>query len=165
MQKSQAALEFLTTYAWAFIVIVISISALYYFGIFDFDKYLPQKCLFPEQFKCLDFTLKPSSLMFRLVNNIGEDICVKSVEATNDANPPLACTFNSALQTQGSCSAGEFEWLHSAEKDFEFTTCTNGAYIPNEKAEVFVKMNYYSLNTPSKPIHLINGKINGRVTT
>lgn len=165
MRKSQAALEFLTTYAWAFIVIVISISALYYFGIFDFDKYLPQKCLFPEQFKCLDFTLKPTSLMFKLVNNIGEDICVKSVEVTNEANPPLSCDFNSVPHVKGDdCGVGEFEWLHSAEKDFEFTTCANGAYIPDEKTEVFVKINYYSFNTPSHPTHLINGKINGRVT-
>ena len=165
MQKSQAALEFLTTYAWAFIVIVVTISALYYFGIFDFDRYLPQKCIFPEQFKCLDFTLKPNSLMFKLVNNIGEDVCMKSVAVTNDANPPLTCTFNSSPHSRGVCAALEYEWDHAVEKDFEFTSCAKGAYIPDEKIEVKINLNYYSLNTPSKPIHSIYGKINGRVTT
>ena len=42
-KKSQAALEFLTTYAWAFLVIIIMIGALAYFGvwlnaIFNFSK-------------------------------------------------------------------------------------------------------------------------------
>ena len=41
--KSQAALEFLTTYVWAIMVMLIVIGALYYFGIFDFSKLLPQK--------------------------------------------------------------------------------------------------------------------------
>ena len=165
MQKSQAALEFLSTYAWAFIVITITISALYYFGIFDLQKYLPQKCIFPEQFKCLDFTLQPTSLHFKLVNNIGEDVCIKSVSVTNDASLPLTCTFNSLPHSQGACGALEYEWDHSVEKDFEFTSCTNGAYIPNEKIEVKINLNYYSLKTPSKPIHSIYGKINGRVIT
>lgn len=163
--KSQASLEFLTTYAWAFIVIAVTIGALYYFGIFDLGRYLPQKCTFPEQFKCLDFSLKPTSFLFKLVNNIGENVCVKSVQVTNDGSPPLSCTFNSAPHPQGACAASEFEWAYSVEKEFEFTSCSNGAYIPDERVEVKISIDYYALNTKSKPIHLINGKINGRVTT
>ena len=53
--RSQAALEFLTTYAWAFLMIVITIGALYYFGVFDLSRLTPSKCLFPSQFECIDF--------------------------------------------------------------------------------------------------------------
>lgn len=165
MRKSQASLEYLTTYGWAFIVIAITIGALYYFGIFDFDKYLPQKCIFPEQLKCLDFSLSPSTLKARLVNNLGEDICVKSVQITNDANPPIACSFDLAAHPQGSCSASEFEWVRSAENSITFLTCTGGAYIPDSRVEVKITIDYYAKNTPSKPVHSINGKINGRVTS
>ena len=35
MRKAQAALEFLTTYGWAFIVILIMIGALAYFGVLN----------------------------------------------------------------------------------------------------------------------------------
>ena len=162
--RSQASLEFLTTYAWAFLVIVITISALYYFGIFDFGRYLPQKCTFPDQFECLDFSLKPAVVRFKLVNNIGEDICVKSAVASNDANPPIACTFDTSTHAQGSCAASEIEWTHASEKDFELISCTGGAYLPDERAELKITMSYYAINTPSKPIHSINGKINGRVS-
>ena len=154
-KKSQAALEFLTTYAWAFIVIAITISALYYFGIFDFGKFLPQKCFFPSQFKCLDFALYPSQVKIKLVNNIGEDIKVTSLGITNDASPPVSCTL----------PATPFDWTHATEKEVIFNSCTGGAYIPDSRIELKVSMSYYAVNTPSKPIHTINGKMNGKVTS
>ena len=155
MVKSQAALEFLTTYAWAFVVISIAIGTLYYSGVFDFSKYLPQKCIFPSQFKCLDFSLKPTEVRVKLANNLGEDISVTSVQITNDANPPISCTPPLA----------PFDWAHGIVQDLIFTGCAGGAYIPDTRVELKISMNYYAVNTPSKPVHLINGKINGKVTS
>jgi hypothetical protein len=153
-KKSQAALEFLTTYAWAFIVISITVGSLYYFGIFDFGKYLPQKCIFPSQFKCLDFSLMPTEVKIKLTNNLGENIRVTSLQITNDANPPISCTSPSA-----------FDWVYGTERDITFTSCSGGAYIPDTRVELRVAINYYAINTPSRPIHTINGKINGKVTS
>ena len=59
--KSQASLEFLTTYAWAFLAIMIALGALYYFGVLDFAKFLPQECSFPSQFECNAFAFAGSS--------------------------------------------------------------------------------------------------------
>ena len=153
--KSQAALEFLTTYAWAFIVIAVTISALYYFGIFDFSKYLPQKCIFPSQLKCIDFSLLPSEVRLKLVNNLGEDIQIQSISITNDATVPISCTVNIT----------PIGWIHATQKDFTFKACSGGAYLPDERVELKVSMDYFAVNTPSHPIHKINGKINGKVTT
>ncbi len=165
MRKSQAALEFLTTYAWAFVVISISVGALYYFGVFDLGKYLPQKCVFPSQFKCLDFSLKPTEVKAKLINNIGEDICVRSFSITNDASSPVSCPVVTSSLQLGACSASEFEWERSEEQDLSFSSCAGGAYISGERVELKVSFSYYSLNTPSRPIHMVNGKINGRVST
>lgn len=151
--RSQAALEFLTTYVWAFFVIGVTIGALYYFGIFDFSKYLPQKCIFPSQFKCLDFSLKPSDVSIKLVNNLGEDIRVTALQITNDAVPPISCTPPSV----------PFDWAYSTEKDLSFAACSGGAYITGERVELKVSMSYYAVNTLSQPVHLVNGKINGKV--
>ena len=155
--KSQAALEFLTTYAWAFIVITITISALYYFGIFDFGKYLPQKCVFPSQFKCLDFNLKPSEVRIKLINNIGEDVQVTSMQVTNDATTPVSC--GSTTPTV------PFTWVQANPLDIDFSSCSGGGYLPDERVDLKVSLRYYAVNTPSHPIHLINGKINGKVTS
>jgi len=156
MNKSQAALEFLATYAWAFIVILITIGALYYFGIFDFAKYLPQKCIFPSQFRCLDFSLVSApakDVRLKLINNIGEDIRVTALQITDDSAPPISCTPNAS-----------FTWQYSKEKDIVFRNCNSGVYIRGEVVELKVSMSYYAVNTPSQPLHVINGKINGRVT-
>lgn len=157
MSKSQAALEFLTTYVWAFVVIAITIGALYYFGVFDFGKYLPQKCAFPSQFRCIDFSLTPSDIKAKLTNNLGEDVTVKSLQITNDASPPI-----------GSCSsiipAVPFDWAASADKELIFTGCSGGGYTADARIELKITMAYFAINTPSQPIHAINGKINGYVS-
>ena len=152
--RSQAALEFLTTYAWAFLVILISISALYYFGVFDFSKFLPQSCLFPSQFECLDYSFTGNQIRFRLINNIGEQISVTRFNLTNDASTPLACT-NPAVP---------FTWDNGLPMDFTFTNCQNGAFIKGERAEAKIRIQYYAINTPSQPRHNINGKITAVVT-
>ena len=152
--ESQAALEFMSTYAWAFIIISVTISSLYYFGIFDFGKYLPQTCVFPLQFKCLDFSLKPTETRVKLVNNLDEDIRVTSLQITNDATPPISCTAPAA-----------FDWTHATEQDIIFTSCTGGGYISDVRVELKVTMSYYAVNTPSHPLHLITGNINAKVTS
>jgi hypothetical protein len=152
--KSQAAFEFLTTYAWAFIVIMITIGALYYFGIFDIAQYLPQKCVFSSQLKCVDFALRPNQVILKLVNNLGEDIQVNTVQITNDANPPISCTAPAA-----------FSWPRATEKELVFSSCSGGAYIPDSRVELKVTLTYFAINTPSQPLHVVNGKIDGKVTS
>ncbi|MFC2016699.1 hypothetical protein ACFLUF_03190 [Chloroflexota bacterium] len=44
--KAQAALEFLTTYGWALVVILVMIGALAHFGILSPSKFLPERCNF-----------------------------------------------------------------------------------------------------------------------
>ena len=152
-KNSQAALEFLTTYAWAFLVITITIGALYSFGVLDFAKYLPQKCIFPSQFKCLDFSLRPSEVRIKLTNDIGEDVSVTSVRITNDANPAISCT----------APFVPIGWIHSADTEFVFSSCSGGAYIADSRVDLKITLQYYAVNTPSKPVHTIQGKVNGIV--
>lgn len=152
--KSQAAFEFLTTYAWAFLVITITIGALYYFGIFDFAKYLPQKCIFSSQLKCVDFALRPNEVRLKLVNNLGEDIQVNTVQITNDANPPISCAAPAA-----------FPWTRATEHELIFTPCSGGAYLPDSRVELRITLTYFAVNTPSQPLHVVNGKIDGKVTS
>lgn len=151
-KKSQSALEFLTTYVWAFAVIAVSIGTLYYFGIFDFGKYLPQKCVFPSQIKCIDFSLKPAEVRVRLANNLGEDITVTSLQITNDANTPISCT-----------PPAGFDWQHATEKEIIFTSCSGGGYIRDQRVELKISITYFAVNTQSRPLHSIKGKVDGKV--
>ena len=157
--KSQAALEFLVTYSWALLAILITIGALYYFGIFDFSKFLPEKCSFTSQLECIDFVMKGSpdnEVMIKISNNLGEPIDVESLSITNDASPPLSCT-PPITPISG--------WQPSEEKDLIFASCSDGNFIKNERVEAKITLVYYSPNTnpPNQPRHTVNGKITGKV--
>ena len=77
-RKGQAALEFLTTYGWAFIVILVMIGALSYFGVLNPQKLLPEKCLFEQSFGCVDYYATggdgSADLSFYLRNNLGTSL-------------------------------------------------------------------------------------------
>ena len=53
-KRSQAALEFLMTYGWAILVVLVAIGALAYFGVLSPDKFLPAKCTLQAGIACLD---------------------------------------------------------------------------------------------------------------
>ncbi len=151
-KKAQAALEFLTTYVWAFVIILITVGALYYFGVFDFAQFRPQECIFTSQFECLDFSFAGSEVRFRLLNNVGNDITVSGVSITNDAVTPLSCT-----------SPSSFSWQSGNESDFVLTSCSGGGFLPGEFVEAKVSFTYFAPSTPSQPEHTVRGKIHAVV--
>jgi len=60
-KKAQAALEFLTTYGWAFLVIIVMIGALAYFGVLSPEKFVSERCNLGVEFQCSkDTTLADS---------------------------------------------------------------------------------------------------------
>ncbi|MCB9359484.1 YpfN family protein [Candidatus Woesearchaeota archaeon] len=54
-KKSQAAMEFLMTYGWALLVVLIAIAALAYFGLLNPSRFLPEKCEIAPGITCMDF--------------------------------------------------------------------------------------------------------------
>lgn len=187
-RKSQASLEFLTTYSWAILALLITMSALYYFGIFDFSKYLPQKCVFSSQMQCLDFVMlfdpfpadPPSPIFFKLVNNLGEEINVGGMEIINNANPALECV--NTHYKDPATSLFEplrpvtplLNWEPGTEIEFRFSDCEGGGYIEKARIEAKITMKYcapatFDCVTPCDPLtgcpeHIIIGKLSGRVT-
>lgn len=76
MRKGQAALEFLTTYGWAFLVILVMIGALAYFGVLNPSKMLPSRCVFSPELNCREYKVIGNQtgnglLKFRVTNNVG----------------------------------------------------------------------------------------------
>ena len=55
--RGQAALEFLTTYGWAVLVLLVMVASLSNFGILSPDRFLPERCLVGGGFSCGGFSL------------------------------------------------------------------------------------------------------------
>ena len=95
-KKSQAALEFIMTYGWAILVVLVAIGALAYFGVLSPDKFLPAKCTLQSGLACTDHKANATGLTVRVTNSLGYDLTIDSVKAQQ-------CT---ALGSQGSLTNG-----------------------------------------------------------
>ena len=89
-KKSQAALEFIMTYGWAILVVLVAIGALAYFGVLSPDKFLPSKCTLQSGIACIDHkvqgisTLTPNGrVTVVLKNGLGFDLTNVIAKAGN----------------------------------------------------------------------------------
>lgn len=80
MTRAQASLEFLTTYGWAFMVIMVMIGALSYYGITNPTVFVPERCAFSPEISCEDFQLVYASdasiVMVNLKQTTGKSVYI-----------------------------------------------------------------------------------------
>lgn len=153
-KKSQAALEFLTTYGWAFLVILIMVGTLAYFGILSPSKVLPNRCNVGPEFECLDFQISATDNTFkvRLKNNVGEPVTVQTI------------TLSSETSTQYSCSTGPANatsWKTGEIIDFLWSGCNTiqTGMVSGEKGKVLFKLRYFSVSSGSSYAKEVNGEV------
>ena len=81
MKKAQAAMEFLMTYGWAILVVLIAIGALAYFGVLSPERFLPEKCVIAtgSGLFCEDHSAAAGTVTLRLKNILTETITITSV--------------------------------------------------------------------------------------
>jgi hypothetical protein len=101
MKKGQAALEFLTTYGWAFLVILLMIGALAYFGVLNPKNFLPSRCTFGPELSCIEARIVSganNNVSFRFSNGIGSTASFNfSMTYIGGTNPAGTC-FNGSTQ-------------------------------------------------------------------
>jgi hypothetical protein len=158
--KGQAALEFLTTYAWVFLMIIGVIGALSYFGLLSPQNLLPDKCSISSDFECLDHAIQsdttdPSKnrVLLRLRNNVGEKITLNISALAENTPTPLSClgdnsTLNSSQVWNANLSNCNFQSLGIVEGEKEkirfrvvYHTITSGSDYPHEvQGELYAKV-------------------------
>ena len=86
-RKSQAALEFLMTYGWAILVVLVVIGALAYFGVLDPSKLLPEKCTLQMGLYCKDHQISQTNgnINLKLENGMGKGIIMTDINVTGEA--------------------------------------------------------------------------------
>ena len=97
--RGQAAMEFLMTYGWAILVVLVVIGALSYFGVLSPATLLPEKCTFPVSVSCTDHSVSTNTITLRLQNGAGRDMVVYGASATSEAlRGGLGCNCNNTAQ-------------------------------------------------------------------
>jgi len=178
--KSQAALEFLTTYAWAFLVILIMIGALAYFGVLSPSKLLPDRCNFGSEISCSDFSITDGTagtVNLRLKNNVGESIKIAGLKTTESTGIVIStesgvysCDFktikDSAKTTIIGATAQTYTWNSGDVIVLTYDTClaSEAGFDKGDKAKVLVTIKYYLSKSGSTFIHEVAGEVFTTVT-
>jgi len=87
MKRGQAAMEFLMTYGWAILVLLVMVGALSYFGILNPNKVVPERCFFGAGFNCKDYQVREiagtsTRVAFVIENKQGDSILIQGINVT-----------------------------------------------------------------------------------
>ncbi|HLC61035.1 MAG TPA: hypothetical protein VJJ52_06425 [Candidatus Nanoarchaeia archaeon] len=154
-RKSQAALEFLTTYGWAFLVILIMIGTLAYFGILNPSKVLPSRCNFGAEFQCQDYQISASANTFklRLKNGVGEPVSISAVTLGSEGSTAYSCTLTSPTLP--------YSLVAGNTTDFSWGTCNSATagFVGGDKGKVLITVTYNSLVSGGTYSRQVKGEV------
>ena len=157
-KRAQSAIEFLTTYAWAFIVIAIVIGAIAYFGVLTPQKVLPERCTFNVAFACQAYSLASTGIFkLRVKNGEGATIDMVKANVITEAGADFGCTFSGSVPTG---------WKLGEVKDLTWTGCNlaTAGFVAGDKAKVLVNMTYFETAVGAGYTKLAEGEVFTTVT-
>ena len=74
VNRGQAAMEFLMTYGWAILVVLVAIGALAYFGVLSPARFLPSSCQLQSGVSCDSYKVATNGIRIVLRNGLGQDM-------------------------------------------------------------------------------------------
>lgn len=83
IKKAQAAMEFLLTYGWAILVVVVVLVTLVQSGAINTDFLLPDECVLSAEITCVDYSIEGSQITVTLRNNFAQGITIDRIEVKN----------------------------------------------------------------------------------
>jgi hypothetical protein len=116
-KRGQGGIEFITTYGWAILVVVISLTALIYFDVFSIGDVAPNKCILPTGIICLDSSISSTNgITLSIANGMK-----KQLHSFNITVP--ACGTNIASSSE--------DILRDSETEIYKINCTESLLVSN----------------------------------
>lgn len=145
--KGQGAMEFLVTYGWAFLIVLIMIGALSHFGVFG--SFNSEKCVSSPEFECYDYAVSSSSQVFRFKNNLDESIKLSNASVTikGDEGTKINCYVPS----------------ESIESGQLFDVSCEDNLTGDKNANLDIDFNYYSATSSASYSKPHSVEVSGRV--
>jgi len=153
VKRAQAAMEFLMTYGWAILVVLVVIGALAYFGVLNPSQLLPEKCTLPIGFNCKDFRVNSSSIKVDIENGAGRGVRIFVINFTSDA----------LGATEGPCYfTGSQDIANGAHNEFTAST-GNCTYSDTGRAKNRYNVEIIYRWLDSSYNHTMNGELLARM--
>jgi hypothetical protein len=151
--KGQAALEFLMTYGWAILVVLVVIGALAYFGVLNPSMLMPEKCTLQTGFSCkahrVDATTNSISMIIQ--NGIGKEIIITGMNITAPIMTGY-CEYNNTGRT--SLGTG---------RELQVTlNCSSDVPLSQSKTRFDITMKYYNVDSSAAYSHSTDGELFAR---
>jgi hypothetical protein len=147
-KKGQAAMEFLMTYGWAILVVLVAIGALAYFGVLNPGNYLPSSCTIAPGIGCDDFKITTTDAQLLLRNGFGEDLTAVTISVSG-------CTASTEADGDDAWNDGA---VLGGTDGITLTSCSNGASGARFKSAV--QVNYTG---SSGLTHSVTGDVTSEV--
>ena len=179
--RGQAAMEYLMTYGWAILVIVIVLAALLYLGIFNVKP--PEVCTMPSGMTCTKNYLfagtKPTAaganpaagearLEATLVNGLQKTIVVTNASCTKDPTKYEDCAAAGTAARCGASAAGGATVPMGATLKINVTCLDdNGVQMGFSSGDEYngkINLAYYFKDEGAGAIRRISGNFYTRVT-
>jgi len=139
-KKGQGALEFLTTYGWAFLVVLVLVGSMSQLGIFD--RFGGSRCVSSQGFLCAGSEVNDANQKFKFKNTLGEDVAISNATATvRSTGEVINCDVPSSTVSDGS--------------SFE-VSCQGDGLTSGKRENLDVQFNYYpatSTDAYAKPVY------------
>lgn len=118
MRKAQAAMEFLMTYGWAILVVLVAIGALAYFGVLNPSRFLPNSCTLIPGISCDEFKVDPdggagADITIVARNGMGDDLTAVTLTLVGDGTACASTNSNTVAS-----------WGDGASQTFTFACTT-----------------------------------------
>ena len=145
-RKGQAATEFLMTYGWTILVIMIIIAVLFALGGFDIKT--PNTCFTPDPYKCLDVKFTSSTNTFTAL------ISGSGIDGTSNDNKANTIKINGQ-----DCAITQGDLKDSEDAAKEVRCILNGLSKGN-KFDGIISLSYRKYGGNA---HTVNGQFSGTV--
>ena len=178
-KRGQAALEFLMTYGWAILVVLVVIGALAYFGVLNPNILVPEKCTMATGLSCKDYKLyhdanivgntdEPYGVKLYFENGMGKTIRVTDIKVLNPTTGKEVCVGDIS---SSSLSTGTYvSTTHTANitngggTSFEIIPATGGSQGCNftnagRKEKLNLEVTYYFADSQSTFSHVVTGEV------
>ncbi|MFH1915694.1 MAG: hypothetical protein ABIJ21_00370 [Nanoarchaeota archaeon] len=147
-RTGQAAFEFLVTYGWAFIIVLVVLGILAYFGVFSASQFTPERCDFGPQLECIDFIVNSQGyILLKFQNSFGDSINITGAQSYDFAIDSARSNTSMRLGN------GRVETVRIKAME---------GFAPKEKIPLNIRI-FFRRDFPSSPIHNITGTIMRRV--
>ena len=153
--RAQSAMEYLTTYSWAILVIGITLGALYALGLFNPQNVVNNQCVFSADFSCVSqFLYSNGTLSVTLEQSTPYAINVTAI----GCNTGINTSYMTQLSTPVYVPIG-------GTTTFTTSCYANGSIISDQPGQLYrgyILVNYTSLGTGFQ--HILTGTLIQKTT-